>query len=495
MRSVFTSQQTLGQIDIADIKIDVTSRDDIPLVLLGLQHIYTTPSLKNKVFKILEEVIPTKQQDGKAVPVSSERGCPGMNQWTILVLGVLRLALNTNFDRIQELANQHKTLREMLGLSYWDNKNYRLQTIKDNLNLFTPAISARISAEVIRAGYELLDMDIHNLIRARCDSFVLKTHVHFPTDINLLYDAIRYLIHDCVKWNTQYPVQGWQQHQYNLRKFKQLYRKIQKLKHSTSQDPLKKQAKEDEIRQAHQDYIDLARIYLTRINASHALLSGKHKVLELQFAKAKTFVLHAERQIDQIRRRAIQGETIPHAEKVFSLFQPHTEWISKGKAGVPVELGLRVAIVESSVGFILHHQVMQNTTDDKIAVDIVKETQATFPSFKACSFDKGFHSPSNQKDLKDLLEQVTLPKKGKLSEADKIREYDAEFKQAKKQHSAVESAINALEVHGLDTCPDHGIDGFKRYVSLAVLSRNIQILGSIRRSTERQKLLEQKEAA
>ena len=88
-----------------------------------------------------------------------------------------------------------------------------------------------------------------------------------------------------------------------------------------------------------------------------------------------------------------------------------------------------------------------------------------------------------------------MPKKGKLSVADKTREYDDEFKQAKRQHSAVESAINALEVHGLDRCPDHGIDGFKRYVALAVLSRNIQILGSIKRSIERQRLQEQKQAA
>ena len=354
---------------------------------------------------------------------------------------------------------------------------------------------AHIDAEVIRAGYDLLDLDIHGLIKSRCGSFVLKTNVHFPTDINLLYDSIRYLIHGCVKWNEQSPLPGWQQHQYNLRKFKELYRKIQKPRHSTAKDELKKQAKKDEIRQAHPAYIDLAHLYLTRTNLSHAILKNDHKIPDALLAKAFTFDGHAERQIDQIRRRAIQGETIPHAEKVFSLFQPHTEWISKGKPGVPVELGLRVAIVESSIGFILHHQVMQNTTDDKISVDIVKETQALFPSFKAFSFDKGFHSPGNQKDLKDFLGQVTLPKKGKLSVADKTREYDDDFKQAKRQHSAVESAINALEVHGLDKCPDHGNEGFKRYVALAVLSRTIQILGSIKRSIERQRPQEQKQAA
>ncbi len=56
-------------------------------------------------------------------------------------------------------------------------------------------------------------------------------------------------------------------------------------------------------------------------------------------------------------------------------------------------------------------------------------------------------------------------------------EHSTDFIKAKHQHSAVESAINALEVHGLDRCPDHGLNGFKRYVALAVLARNIQQLG------------------
>ena len=58
------------------------------------------------------------------------------------------------------------------------------------------------------------------------------------------------------------------------------------------------------------------------------------------------YMAHVERQIDQIRRRVLQGEVIPHHEKVFSIFEPHTEWIVKGKVGVPVELGLRVCILE-----------------------------------------------------------------------------------------------------------------------------------------------------
>ena len=74
---------------------------------------------------------------------------------------------------------------------------------------------------------------------------------------------------------------------------------------------------------------------------------------------------------------------------------------------------------------------------------------------------------------------MALPRKGRLSKQAQQEEQAAPFVKARRAHSAVESAINGLEVHGLDVCPDHGIDGFKRYVALAVVARNIHRIGAI----------------
>jgi len=90
----FPPQMSIGQRDIADIQIDVSSRDDIPVIFLGLQHIFTTKPLKDAVFKILEEVAPTKMDNDVTKIVSINKGCPGMDQWSILVLGSLRVGLN-----------------------------------------------------------------------------------------------------------------------------------------------------------------------------------------------------------------------------------------------------------------------------------------------------------------------------------------------------------------------------------------------------------------
>ena len=130
---------------------------------------------------------------------------------------------------------------------------------------------------------------------------------------------------------------------------------------------------------------------------------------------------------------------------------------------------------------------MEKQTDDKIAIEMVTETQKHFPHLACVSFDKGYHSQENQKGLKEHLEQVILPKKGRLSETDKLREGSDEFRTLRNKHSGVESAINGLEQGGLDVCSDHGINGFKRYVSLAVLSRNIKRLGTIIRQQAQEK--------
>ena len=482
MRSVFHSQLNLGEEDIAKIKLDPKSRDDIPQLLAGLQYIYTHADVRQSVFKILEEVVPARAGSAKTGKASTDKGCPGMEQWRILVLGTLRLCLNADYDRIHELANQHSTVRQMLGHGFADYKDqYHLQTIKDNLSLFTPELLDRINQEVIRAGHILLKKSDANL-SGRCDSFVVETDVHFPTDINLLFDAIRKTIEESVQLSETHDLTGWRQGQHNIKTFKKQYRIIEKQKHSTSKDETKKLAYEEVVKKSHESYINQAEAFLKRAAVTRQAVLTQSTELVVSVKDLDGYVAHAERQIDQIRRRAINDIVIPHSEKVFSIFQPHTEWISKGKAGVPVELGLRVCVLEDRNGFILHHRVMENETDDKVAVTMIAEAKERFPRLSLCSFDKGFHSPQNQIDLKKELTTVVLPKKGRLSAADKERESAPEFTEARQKHSGVESAINALEVHGLDLCRDHGINGFKRYVALAVVARNIQRLGAIVRS-------------
>jgi hypothetical protein len=481
MRKVIDVQMKFGEIDISKIEFDLKSRDEIPKLLMGLQHIYCNPKVRGQVFTALLDLIP----EG----TDPNNGRTGMDLWKILVLGTLRLCCNWDYDKLMEIANNHKTLRLMLGHSSLNDEcRYPLQTLKDNLSLFTPEVFDRINQIVLQHGHQLVGKKKDEGLRASCDSFVVETDVHYPTDINLLFDAMRKVIVLIMALCEDLGVPGWRKGVCNLKKVKRYFRKAQQIKRSTSKDETKKAKREQLIMDAHMAYVELANAFIDRAKETISSISSTNFMTNLRLTEIQKYIAHAERQMDQIRRRVLEAETIPHHEKVFSLFEEHTEWINKGKAGVLQELGLKVCVVKDQFGFLLHHRVMQKEMDDQIAVPIIEETKERFPQLISCSFDKGFHSPENQKDLAVLLDKVILPRKGKLSAINKEIEDSEEFKEARRKHSAIESSINALENHGLDRCPDHGIHGFERYVGLAVLARNIQILGHILQQKQLQRV-------
>jgi len=129
MRKVIEPQMEIGEVSIADIQFDLRSRDEIPKLLIGLQEIYCNRPVREKVFEVLKDMVPDK--------INPNIGRRGMNLWTILVLGVLRLVCNWDFDKLTEIADNHITLRLMSGHCLFGKPyRYALQTIKDNLVLF-----------------------------------------------------------------------------------------------------------------------------------------------------------------------------------------------------------------------------------------------------------------------------------------------------------------------------------------------------------------------
>ncbi len=314
-------------------------------------------------------------------------------------------------------------------------------------------------------------------MNCQCDSWVVETHVHYPTDINLLFDAMRKVIELMAK---EEGISGWRQSKWWIRKIKKLMARAQKMKRSSSKDPQKKQAHEKKISRAHKRYIREARRIIKKAQSSLGRMSEESsRDNKKTLTRIDSFIAHARRQISQIERRVIHGETIAHTEKVFSIFEPYTEWIVKGKAGVRQELGLRVSLLKDQLGFILHHKIMQRQTDDKVAVEMVVVAKEKFPDISSCSFDKGYYTPANKKELAQILDKVIMPKKGRLTKSDKEEEYAEEFIKARRKHAGVESAINAMENHGLDRCPDSGYEAYERYVALAVVARNLQQLGNL----------------
>ena len=463
MRNLRNPQLERGEVRIEDIELDIKSRDDIPVLLIGLQHLYTQEALRDRLFALMDEhFLPG---------INRKVGRPGMAMWSILVMAVVKQGLGCDFDRLHELANQHKTLRNFFGHTDSDKKRYHYQTLVDNVSLLTPELLGKVNLLIVESGHTVVGKKPGEPLRGRCDSFVVETNVRYPTDVGLLRDAILCMLRYAGPLGSRHKVLKWRQWQKLRKSIRDLFNKIRKTRRANRKDI--------------KAYLKACANLIGRIKALLLELAAK-EVSPKIINKIMYFVMHAVRQIDQIDRRLLKGETIPQNEKVFSIFEPHTRWISKGKAGCPVELGVPVCIIEDPYQFILHHEIMWTGSDVDFAVPMVEITKELFPDFCAASFDRGFHSPANRAHLDEVLDDNVLPKKGRLSKADRDREQGETFAAMRRQHPAVESAINNLEHRGLDRVRSKGPKGFARTVALAVVALNVHRLGRVLRQQARE---------
>ena len=151
MRQRFEQQSTMGIEPISEVNFPLKSRDELPAVLMGLKYIFVTPELNEKIFLLLEKtIIGTKKKTGR----------PGMDLWHVLVFAVVRQALNTNWDRLELMANGDKYLRKILGVHVVDfgikEEEFCYQTMIDNVSLLDHATLETINEIVTLHGHQLL---------------------------------------------------------------------------------------------------------------------------------------------------------------------------------------------------------------------------------------------------------------------------------------------------------------------------------------------------
>ena len=480
MRQVHNPQPSFNEIPIPEIVIDPVSRDDIPAVLKGLQHLYCDEELRQQAFKLLEDhvFLPAGEEREEGSPrIDPGHGRPGLDLWQVLVLAVVKHAINCDFDRLAELANEHSTLRRMLGLTpEFCDRRFQQRTLVRNVSLLTPPLLSEMNTLVVRAGLRVAGKQEGEPLQGRADSFAVESNAHYPTDVNLLWDAERKLLAVLGAVCGACGVEGWRQWEHWTKRVRRLYQAV-----STWQRRKGKRGKR-RVR----CYLRVARRLVKRAEETLPKLAARG-VKESVREEIEAYLEHARRQIDQIDRRVLKNQVIPHEEKVFSIFEPFTRWIQKGKLGVLVELGVPVAVLECREQFILHWEVMWEGEDVHVAVPLVEGAQEKFPELEECSFDRNFHSPGNRKELDGKLAVNALPKKGKLSKAEQKREKEPKFRAARKAHAAVESAINNLEQRGLDRVLSRGAAGFERTVGLAVLAANVHRIGLLLQRAERER--------
>jgi len=467
MRKRFELQFRLGQTPVSEIYINPKSKNALDQLIASLKEIYCNNEYNNKIFTIIESYLP---------PVDNTNGRPGMNLWTIFVLSQVRLCLGTSYDMLHRHANNDRQLRQLLGIEDIfgvEPITFEYQNIYDNVSKLSDDMLKEINDVIVEFGHrEVFKKKETTAYRLKTDSFVVESNVHFPTDYNLLWDCARKSLDTVDFFLRKYPqIEGWRKIKNWRSELKSLMREVGRISGGGGK---KKQEKLQKITQL---YLTKNRLLLQKLALEKENLPFVDELDLVKHYELDYYMELLAKHIDLVDRRILKGESIPHAEKMMSIFETYTEWVVKGKFRPSVELGKKVTLTSDQFDLIVHHKVMNHEQDRDIVVEIADEVLNKYKQIDSMSFDKGHWSAENKALLELEIPHVILPKLGKLSVREKELEDSRMFKRLKNKHSAIESNINELEHRGLDRCPDRSYRHFKTYIALGVCAYNLKKIG------------------
>ena len=467
MRKAFSRQLRLDGGSVLDVAVNLNCRDEIIPLLVALRHIYATPQLRDDVLNRIEKDV---LGEGKA-----DRGRKGLDYWQIMVLAAIRQGCHLDYDKLHDLAGNHRTLRGIMALGEFDETEFTWKRIRDNVCLLKPATIDAINHLIVGAGHQLRPEAIEAV---RADSFVIETNIHWPSESSLIRDGVTKLITLCTPLAKTLAVPGWRQSEHLLKQVRYQAREIDRI--ASKKGP----NYQSKLKKLYQKLLKRSGNILEKVREVHAALLIIDGAAEPspQSLEIKTFVENTERVRETARRRVLKGEKVPNSDKLFSLFELHTQLYKRGKAGDPVQFGRLTLVCEDAAGFIIHHYIMPREMADRdVAAAQARIVQAKFQGrIKKLSFDRGFHTPANQRELAKIVDEPCLPKPGYKQAAEQDREASVTFHESRRRHAGVESAIGALQAgNGLKRCSDKTEVGFERYVALGILGRNLHVLGRL----------------
>jgi hypothetical protein len=441
MRKSFSLQSRLDCSPIEQVQLNLECRDEMIPVLSGLQYIYSVPELRVAVTGfVAEDVNATTRVD---------IGREGFSYWEIVVLSAVRLGCDLDYDKLQDLAENHRALRGILGIGDWDETtSFNWRRIRDTLCLLQPSTIEKINQAIVSHGQQLHG-DARSEVRA--DSFVIETNIHYPTESSLIWDGVRKMIPLCVGLAAELGVSAWRQADHLKKRIKQKVRVISQI--SSSKSPKVKAA----LPHAYQQLLDRATVLLERAKTLQiqAEAAGQSVRFLTKAKELQGWIELTEQVCDTARRRVLLGETVPNTEKLFSLFETHTQLYRRGKAGKPNQFGRLLLVFEDAAGFISHYHFMHRDAQDKdVIVDQTRRVQDLHQGeIKQASFDRGFYSPENEQQLLQIIASPCLPPKHPKQYAECMAEASIAFHRARQRHPGIESAIGALQFgNGMKRC-------------------------------------------
>lgn len=308
--------------------------------------------------------------------------------------------------------------------------------------------------------------------KQRMDTTVYETNIHYPTDSSLLWDSFRTVARLIRMVQKELPHLDLS-HRFHDKKIKKLVTFIARNASSKSKKTQRK------VKRTYIELIKRVRwIHGVGVEVCNKVFAAGYDVPELSH-----YLPLVKKIVEQADRRIIQGQTVPPDEKLYSLFEAHTELIVRGKAGKPIEFGHKILLAQTGEKFIHHYAVMEKRIEDKeLLMPAVKAHKKMFGDYpKVLSTDKGFYESMQQiEGLQENIPVVSIAKKGRRNQAEYERETSEAFIDGQRFRAGSEGSISVLKrAFKLGKCFFKGFKNYAASVGFAVLCHNLVLLAKL----------------
>lgn len=449
---------------------------DLQLQSLG---VHLDPTLQ-RVADFLEEhtaLIELVRQDLQRGLKNPNAGRHGITPAQTLRSLVLMRVKNWDYRDLRERINDGFTLR---SFTQFDSHAVpRHDAFNRAFNRITPATLAAVNQLVVQAAVKL---DLEDGKQLRVDTTVVETNIHHPTDATLLWDSVRTITRLVWELHEKLPrgVRGFTDRTRSARRRMQAIQRMTARQREQQQTP-----KYRELIQITEQVVKNAKPVIAAAKRVHKGVDEiTRATIDALCQEITTFCQLGERVIDQTRRRVLQGETVPAEEKLYSIFEPHTDLIKRGKTQKPVEFGHKVFLAESAQGLITEYRVLEgNPVDsDHVQASLDHHQKIFQHAPDRYAADRGFYSVESVQNCRDAgVSQVCIPQRGgqKTAEQEELERSRA-FKQGQRFRAGIEGRISVLfRGRGMKRCLLKGRERFEVLVGAAVLANNLMRIADL----------------
>lgn len=305
--------------------------------------------------------------------------------------------------------------------------------------------------------------------KLRMDTTVYETNIHYPTDSSLLWDSFRTLAGWLRRIQKELPPLALK-HRFHDKKVKKLAYFI------TRNGASPKKGTQRKVKRTYRELIGRVTWIAAVARQTQSTLGKAGYEAEL----LNHYLPIVEKIIAQADKRVFQGIMPAADEKIYSLFEEHTELIKRGKAGKPIEFGHKILLAQTGEKFIHHYQVYPKRQEDKDLLEpAIKAHERLFgtgPDVLAA--DKGFYESMEQiASLEETITTVAICKKGRRNQAEYERESSEVFKDGQRFRAGCEGSISVLKrAFHLGKCLFKGFKNYAASVGCAVFCHNLVLL-------------------